>query len=90
MARRFALDPSDAQPLVRELLLGAGWEETSPEAGDWELLWTHGEPAAGVYAQLQPGQRVAHLPGIAALARKDALADTLARAHRLLARRGGG
>lgn len=88
MARRFALDPADAQPLVRELLAAAGWEETSVEAGDWELLWTLGEPGPGVYAHLQPGQLVAHIPGIGALARKDALASTLQRAHRLLAARG--
>lgn len=88
MARRFAFDPPDAQPLARELLVADGWEETSVEAGDWDLLWTLGEPGPGVYAQLRPGQRVAHLPGIGALARKDSLAATLARAHRLLAARG--
>ena len=83
-SRRFLIDPPDAAPLVRNALLAAGWAEAPAGADEWELLWPAAEPDAAVYAHLQPGQRVAWLPGIAALTRTDRLAATVARGLGLL------
>jgi hypothetical protein len=80
-ARRFAIDPDGAEPLVRDVLLEEGWELVEPSAGDWSLLWSLGDPAAGIYAHLVPGQFVGHFPGIGALVSKDRLAQTLKRAQ---------
>ena len=79
--RRFAIDPDGAEPLVRDVLVAEGWQPAETSGGDWSLLWSVGEPAAGVYARLRPGQFVSHLPGIGALVRKDRLAQTLRRAQ---------
>jgi tubulin polyglutamylase TTLL5 len=78
--RRFASDPADGDPLVHDVLVGEGWQPTAVEAGDWSLLWSVGEPSAATYAQLRADQQVSHFPGIAALVRKDRLAETLKRA----------
>jgi hypothetical protein len=73
--RRFAIDPPGADALVREALEEAGWTEADGDG--WTLLWATGEHDAATYARLRPGQRVNHIPGIAALARKDRLAGTV-------------
>ena len=79
-ARRFAIDPDGAEQLVRDVLVEEGWEPVGT-AGDWSLLWSIGDPAAGVYAHLGPAQFVGHFPGIGALVSKDGLARTLKRAQ---------
>jgi hypothetical protein len=73
--RRFAIDPPDADPIVRAALEEAGW--TAADGDGWSLLWTAGEPDAAAYAKLAAGQHVNHVPGIAALARKDRLPGTV-------------
>lgn len=78
--RQFAIDPDGADPLVRDLLVEAGWRPVDPSSADWSLLWSVGEASAATYARLRPGQLVNHIPGIGALARKDRLAQTLRRA----------
>ena len=72
---RLNCSPSAGQ-LVRERLERAGWVITRGE--DWTLLWGSSTPRARVYRRLSQGRLINHVPGVAALVRKDTLAWALA------------
>lgn len=64
-----------ATRLLREHLEPRGWCVT--EGADWSLWWGTATPADAVQRRAGPGRRVNHLPGIAAITRKDTLALTM-------------
>ena len=82
---RLAVGPADAT-IVSEALAASGWVPT--DGDDWALYWSAEVPDASVYASLQAGRRVNHLPGIELLTNRDGLADLAVCLGRRLRARG--
>ena len=80
-------DDASAVTLVIDALAAAGWTKTDGE--DWTLHWSTAVPPAAVYAKLEDGQLVNHLPGVGVLANKEQLAEIAAAVSRRLREQGG-
>ncbi len=74
-----------ADAAVRELLTGAGWQETGGD--DWTLLWSAAAPRAGAFRRLGSLERgfINHIWGVDALTQKYRLRDAAAAGRARLA-----
>lgn len=90
VVRRFRIADfrsADDLPVLSKPLRAARWQPT--DGDDWDLWWSHRVPDAPLYARLEPGRWINHIPGIGALCRKDNLAAELDSALQRAAGRDG-
>lgn len=63
--------------IVKELSVGRGYELSTREDEEWDLLWHDGGLRPEVMMRMKPYQRANHYPGMGAISRKNNLGRNL-------------